>query len=1042
VNVIKKDGTKEKINILNIRKQTEPAVKGLGLSFEELEMDSAIFFKDGIQTTEIQTALIMTALNKVDVDRSKWTYVAARLKLYDMYHTIKSIYDRKGTGDVYKKVTLNNYISSNESLFSEFIHKYSDEEITILNDTIVGSRDELFDYLGLEACLERMSMKNKDKQVIELIQHLHMSIAMYIAQNEEHKMKWAKTFYEELSLLKIINASPINSNGRKRGGSTASCMIHSIPDTLDGIFDCFKEIAQGSKVGAGWGIDLTRIRSLASSIDGVYGVAGGSVPFVKILNDIAIAVDQKGNRPGAFAIYMETWDLDIFDFIDLKKKNGEERRRARDLMLALSCSDVYMERVDSEGTWTLFDPKDVRDLTEIHGEEFRSRYEYYELDFKKNPGKYNPNTKIIDAKELMRKQAISYFEEGQPFVFYKDTVNKHNKRKEQGIIRSSNLCVAGNTNILTKKYGYTEIGKLVESGVKELDCWNGEEWSTTEIFKTSSSENIITIGLSNGQEIHATEYHKWYKPIFDNYGKVIGETEVRTNELQLEDKLIKFDLPVVDHGTIEMPHAYTNGLFTSDGSVVNSYRDIIKLYNEKIELIHRMTGYSTINDALYVNENNNKMIAVNFVNSPLYHKFFIPDNSFTIKSRLEWLAGLFDGDGTLTNNNGAESIQLGSTNKEFLSELTLFLQELGIDSKVSLMKESGYRDLPNNKGGKSSYLCSALYRLLIPGSNLIKLLDLGYKGSRVHPTRRVYNRSCSRFINVTSIKESIYTISTYCGTEPKRNKLMFNGVLTGNCTEYMGATDGSDIPVCNLGSLNLARMTSVQDLKRSTGILTRMLDNIIDITEYPNDKTRQTQMKRRAIGIGALGEAELLANLKIHYGSERHLELIDELYGAIKEAANETTRELAKEKGGCYLEDERNSFLMCVAPNSTSGLFAGTTNSHEAVFDKTWIEDNKLGNIKVTAPNINIDNFEYYVSAYDVDQKKAMDATAVKQKHVDMGISHNIFLKPENTTLKDVVELIVYAWKIGLKTTYYLRSEPPCNGKIKSDEIVCSTCEN
>jgi len=272
-----------------------------------------------------------------------------------------------------------------------------------------------------------------------------------------------------------------------------------------------------------------------------------------------------------------------------------------------------------------------------------------------------------------------------------------------------------------------------------------------------------------------------------------------------------------------------------------------------------------------------------------------------------------------------------------------------------------------------------------------------------------------------------------------------SGVLVHNCTEIVQGLTEEDTIVCNLGSINLARVNTKEDLVRVTRLATRALDNSIDLTKYPTEKSKKTQMARRTLGIGALGEAEMLVNKKLIYGSEEHKKLIDEVYSIIEETSNNMSKELAIEKGSCIIDDVRNAYIMATAPNSTSAIFASTTNGIEAVFDLIWIEDNNGSDIKMTAPNINSDNFGYYISAYDVDPFDAIDLTAIRYKHTDQGISHNIFLRPEDLKLSTVRKIIRYASKKGLGSTYYLRTKAPTNNnKItkQDNKITCVGCVN
>lgn len=264
------------------------------------------------------------------------------------------------------------------------------------------------------------------------------------------------------------------------------------------------------------------------------------------------------------------------------------------------------------------------------------------------------------------------------------------------------------------------------------------------------------------------------------------------------------------------------------------------------------------------------------------------------------------------------------------------------------------------------------------------------------------------------------------------------------CTEILQGLTENDTIVCNLGSINLAKVNTKEDLTRVTRLATRALDNSIDLTKYPTEKAKKTQLARRTLGIGALGEAEMLVNKKLIYGSEEHKVLIDEVYSTIEEASSTMSKELAIEKSSCIIDGERNAYTMATAPNSTSAIFASTTNSIEAVFDLIWIEDNNGSDIKMTAPNINSDNYGYYISAYDVDPFDAIDLTAIRYKHTDQGISHNIFLRPEGLKLSTVRKIIRHAAKKGLGSTYYLRTKAPTNNEItkQDNKISCVGCVN
>ncbi len=225
-------------------------------------------------------------------------------------------------------------------------------------------------------------------------------------------------------------ATPTLSNARTNRHQLSSCYIGSSPDNIEGIFDGYKEMALLSKYGGGIGWDWNQIRALGGVIDDHKSAAGGIIPFLKITNDIAIAVDQLGTRKGAIATYIEPWHMDVEDFIELKKNSGEERRRTHDLFPALWIPDLFMERVVADGSWTLFDPYEVKDLSELHGEEFRKRYEEYEQDEAITKDR-------MKAKDLWKKILTNYFESGSPFLCFKDNANRANPNPHAGHIRSS-----------------------------------------------------------------------------------------------------------------------------------------------------------------------------------------------------------------------------------------------------------------------------------------------------------------------------------------------------------------------------------------------------------------------------------------------------------------------------------------------------------------------------------------------------------------------------------------------------------------------------
>jgi ribonucleoside-diphosphate reductase alpha chain len=793
ITVVKRDGRREALDIRKIQKNTKEAVAGLdNVDQSELELDAKLQFRDGISSADIQHTLIQTAADKIDVDRPDWSFVAARLFLYDLYHRVgKATGGEKGQAYGHLK----HYFEVGERegrILKGLGAKYDLED---LNRHLDATRDFQFTYLGIKTLYDRYLIKNRENEPIELPQHMFMAVAMFLAQNEADRQYWAKQFYDVLSRFEVMAATPTLSNARTPRHQLSSCFVGATPDNIEGIFDGYKEMALLSKYGGGVGWDWSKVRAGGSFIDGHKNAAGGVVPFLKIANDLAVAVDQLGTRKGAISVYLEPWHMDILDFLDLKKNSGEERRRAHDLFPALWLSDLFMKRIEANGDWAMFDPYHVPDLTDKWGEDFEAAYEAYEND-PDIPRVY------IKAKDLWKKILLSYFETGSPFLCFKDNANRANPNAHAGVIRSSNLC--------------------------------------TEIFQNTEPNTYRT--------------------------KVIFE----------DDNFVTFD---------------ENETITTDEG--------IKKPAGKVTSIDRIGG---------------KRVVV-------------------------------------------------------------------------VEKEQQ------------------------PGSTA----------------------------------------------------------------------------VCNLASINLSKIHTQADMERVVPVAVRMLDNVIDLNFYPLDKVRKTNTRTRAIGLGVMGEAQMLATKQIHWGSDEHLRLIDEVMEMVSYNAIKASSDLAVEKGAypnyegsgwsegvmpidvankealklvdrgglfgtVYSWDElrslvkkqkmRNGHLMAIAPTSSISILIGTTQAIEPIYKRKWFEENLSGMIATVAPELSERTWQYYLPAYEIDQAVLIRAAAIRQKWIDQGQSLNLFFRIGETSGGRLNELYMLAWKLGLKSTYYLRSESPQLKEEPLDRSMeCAGCQ-
>jgi len=484
----KRNGKYENLCVEKTKKMVALACEGLdGCDPMELEMDSKIQFKNGMSTKEIQQVLIRSAIEKVIVNdesenggglnrmNSKWQYVAARLFLFDLYKEAKISRNYKtfGYGDFNELVEM---LVERGIYTKDFVTKYSKAQRKELADYIDPDRDFLFNYEGVKLLADRYLVQGMDGEVLELPQERFMAIAMHLASVEEDKVHYAKAFYDLLSKLKMTVATPTLANAGTTFNQLSSCFISTVSDNLWSIYDVNSKFSKVSKHGGALGIYLGKVRSLGSDIRGFSNASGGVIPWVRLYNDTAVAVDQLGRRKGGASITLDIWHKDLYEFIDLRTNNGDDRRKAHDIFPAISIPDIFMERLINRQDFSLFDPHEVEklmgfsledyyDKDEKH-KEFSERYKLCENDSRL--------AKItVPALDIMKKIMKSAVETGTPFIFFRDTVNRANPNSHAGMIYGSNLCHEIAQNMSETKFvseeivsenGKSKIVTTVESG--------------------------------------------------------------------------------------------------------------------------------------------------------------------------------------------------------------------------------------------------------------------------------------------------------------------------------------------------------------------------------------------------------------------------------------------------------------------------------------------------------------------------------------------------------------------------------------------------
>ena len=469
--VIKRDNRISELDIKEIRKALVWASKGLNDKVNYLELESHVvsIYKDRVSTEEIQKSLVDIALKLTSVDEPEWRIFASRLALMELY---KEVSIKRGT---YPEFGYSNYLGFVKEAVEKNIYEksitdiYSDEELLEAEKFINPDFDMDFDYAGMTMLINRYLLQDHGK-AFELPQEMFLTISLLIAsvEKKEKRLSIAKEIYNEIAGRKISLATPILINLRRPNGNLSSCFVSAVDDSLDSIFYNVNAIAQISKNGGGVGVNLSRIRATGSEIKKTPNASGGVIPWIKIINDTAVAVNQLGKRAGAVTAALDIWHLDIEDFLELQTENGDQRKKSYDIFPQVVILDEFMRRVKEDKEWSLFDPNEINrkygfDLASLWGDEFEKKYKVLEED------KELVLVKKISAKKLFKKIMKTQIETGMPYLFFKDTVNKMNPNKHDGMIGSGNLCQESFSNFSPTKVGNVTINEKTGKINQESD---------------------------------------------------------------------------------------------------------------------------------------------------------------------------------------------------------------------------------------------------------------------------------------------------------------------------------------------------------------------------------------------------------------------------------------------------------------------------------------------------------------------------------------------------------------------------------------------
>lgn len=1022
MSVIKRDGSQQKVSFDKIINRIESLCWGL----DEKWIDPIDIAKETIKT--IHDKMTTEEIDHIssDVCASKimihpdFNKLAGRIVVSNLHKTT----DEDFFSIVEKMYNNTNKDGKNIKLVSDDFYEVVKNNREKIQSRLDFERDYLLTFFGIKTLqksyltrlrnmkdikknnpnAEEQALDIKYGKIVERPQHLWMRVAIGI-----HGADLERAFesYDLISQQYFTHGSPTLYNAGMPYPQLSSCYLLGMDDSIEGIMKTMTACAQISKWSGGIGIHISAVRGAGDEIMKTNGTSKGTIPMCKVLDSLADYVDQGGRRRGSFAIYFEPWHPDTIDLINLRMKTGDEKRRARDLFLGLWVPDLFIKRVQENGMWSFFSPYRCPDLKTTYGDEFEKLYLKYEEDEK--------YVSRIEARKLWDTILVAMIETGMPYMCFKDHANRKTNHQNLGVIQSSNLCVSGDTKILTNK-GFLEIRKYID---KDVNVWNGEVFSKVTVRKTGENQTLDKIEFDNGETITCTPYHRFYIRTSES-----DMQEVRASDLKKGDTITHFNFPVVNITDKKLDDAYMSGIMCD-------------------------------ND-------------------------FVPVE-YDTESKLRWLEGYTD-----KNNIEDNYIQFTADNLNFMFDIKRLVNTLGADCRIVKHCED------DTVFGKQM-----VHKLFISPHNIHLMNKIGFS-----PKKFKISKSTQRDtdIKVSGVIKNIKNDDTYCFTEPLRHCGMFNGILTGQCTEIYEYSDSNEYAVCNLASICLPRFIengvyNFQKLYEVTRVVTRNLDTVIDVNFYPTEEAKKSNAKHRPIGIGVQGLADVFNIMKMSFESDEASDLNKRIFETIYYGAMCESNQLAIEKGAYStfkgspvskgilqwhmwdLKEEdllmdwdwdsliesikthgvRNSLVTAIMPTASTSQIMGNNECIEPYTSNMYVRNTIAGEYLVMNENMvrdlidrglwNVDIKDeilydngsiqqivaipddvkaIYKTAFELSQKDLLKLEIERGPFIDQGASHNNFMDVPD--FGKLTKILMYAWKNGLKTgQYYLRSQPVVN---------------
>ncbi len=1068
INVRTADGRTQPLDRARLRAVIDEACAGLPQVSAETVFQALLRnLFDGVNELDVMQSAILSARALVETEPD-YTYVTARLLL-----------------DVLRREVLGRAMTHTEmraeypGYFAGFIREGIEAELldprlaeydcARLGAALQADRDLQFSYLGLQTLYDRYFLHREERR-IELPQAFWMRVAMGLALNEVDREDRAIEFYEILSTFDFVSSTPTLFNAGTLRSQLSSCYLTTVSDDLDGIYSAIKDNALLSKYAGGLGNDWSRVRALGARIKGTNGKSQGVIPFLKVANDTAVAVNQGGRRKGAVCAYLETWHLDIEEFLELRKNTGDDRRRTHDMNTANWIPDLFMERVRTGSEWTLFSPSDTADLHEVYGAEFRAAYERHEERAARGELKL---FKKVRALDLWRKMLSMLFETGHPWLTFKDPCNLRSPQRHKGVVHSSNLCcMTADQRVVTDR-GLLTVGELYALGGRNRVVGLDGIYEASEMLLPRPNAPIVRIETAEGFSHKVTPDHKVW---------VMDRGWVEAQDLKPGDRLLTQQREGLFGPQHNPEIAFVIGLMTAS-SAYGRHRMVTELPAARFAYIGkaRMAQEAHDDQELWSHETHDDRDHTHLGIPDLIWK----GDKETV---LAYLRGLYQG-----GQGVIQSLTIASYDRVFIENLQIVWANLGVETHIQKIEKSYWRH--------------PLHRLIIGSgegralaANMLQVAISGVAASQGEgPHFSATQRRYATFTGLTpQPNEDAYCLSVDSDT----HAWTVNGLITKN-TEITLNTSPSEIAVCNLGSVNLAAHVDAglglnrEKLGRTVRTAMRMLDNVIDINYYSVPQARASNLRHRPVGLGLMGFQDALYKLRLPYASEGAVTFADHSMEAISYYAIMASAELARERGAyasyqgslwsrgilpidsiAFVEEARggnlamdrtaqmdwtpvreavarygmrNSNCLAIAPTATISNIAGVAQSIEPTYQNLFVKSNLSGEFTVLNEHlvrdlkerglwdpVMVNDLKYYngrvggierlpedlralyATAFEIEPRWLIEAASRRQKWIDQAQSLNLYMaEPSGRKLSDMYML---AWEKGLKTTYYLRT--------------------